>query len=94
MIAPAPPKRRALPKRCALRCAIALAAPLLLIACTRQDDAPAAGGLTVGESATLDKAADRLDQRPPPPGKADADALEAQIRDRLAAEQREAATQR
>lgn len=60
-----------------------------LAACGRAPDDADAGGLTVGEAQALERAADRLDSRAPSPGAEDAKALERDVRERLATEQRE-----
>lgn len=60
-----------------------LLATLPLAACGREDSDPAAGGLTVGESEALDRAADRLDSRTPSPARDDAAALEGEVSARL-----------
>ncbi|MEQ1725477.1 MAG: hypothetical protein ABL882_06085 [Sphingopyxis sp.] len=67
-----------------------IASALLIVsACGRADSDPASGGLTVGEAESLDRAATRLDERAPSPGGADAEALESDVRARLAAETNE-----
>ncbi|MFM6854361.1 MAG: hypothetical protein ACKOUM_09815 [Sphingopyxis sp.] len=58
----------------------------LLPSCGRADDDAASGGLTVGESERLDAAAQRLDSRAEPPGRAAAQALEQETAQRLAQE--------
>ncbi len=67
-------------------------APLALLTagCGAGDDSDAAtGGLTQGELQQLEKAAERIDARPPSPGADKAEALEADIRTRLADERAE-----
>lgn len=64
----------------------ALAAMLLITACSREAGDPAAGGLTVGESEALDRAAARIDNRTPSPAEADAAALDQDVRAGIAAE--------
>lgn len=64
----------------------ALILALLLCACSRADSDPASGGLTVGEAETLERAAERLDERTPSPVAAESQALENDVRTRLDAE--------
>lgn len=59
---------------------------LLVTACGRADGDAAAGGLTVGESETLERAAERLEARPESPGATESRALEDDVRARLDAE--------
>lgn len=63
-----------------------IATALLVASCDAAtgDDAPQ--GLTEGERDRLESAAERLEARPAAPGADDAAALEAETRDRLAAE--------
>ncbi len=68
---------------------IPIIAALLLAACDRADSDPAAGGLTVGETETLEAAAERLDARAESPGKTDSHQLEGEVRARLDAKLRE-----
>lgn len=64
-----------------------LLASLPLAACGADSDAPGAGGMTVGENERLEAAAERLESRAPSPAQPDAAALEAEVTERLAAEQ-------
>ncbi len=58
---------------------------LFTAACGDGDDGGAgAGGLTQGESQQLEKAAERIDARPASPGADGAEAIEADVRARLA----------
>lgn len=66
------------------RLTLPLLVPLIaLAACGRADSDPAAGGLTVGERESLERAAERLDERPASPGEDGARALEADVERRL-----------
>ena len=67
----------------------ALILALMLCACGRADSDPASGGLTVGEAETLERAAERLDERTPSPAAAESQALENDVRARLDAEMRQ-----
>ncbi len=62
-------------------------AALFLTACDAGGGDVPSGGLTAGEAAQLERAAERIDARAPSPFEEDAAALEADVRDRLAAEQ-------
>lgn len=78
--------------KCAMSSRIALHAlilTLLLCACSRADSDPASGGLTVGETETLERAASRLDERTPSPAAEESQALENDVRARLDAEMRQ-----
>lgn len=77
-----------------LRLGALLALPLFIAACDAATDAPAPDGLTEGERDRLEAAAARIDSRPAGPGADDAAALEAETRDRLAAERAQAADPR
>ena len=60
---------------------------LFTAACSAGDDSDAGGGgLTQGELQQLEKAAERIDARPESPGADGAEALEADVRARLADE--------
>ncbi|MEK6542523.1 MAG: hypothetical protein AABZ45_10445 [Pseudomonadota bacterium] len=67
----------------------ALILALLLCACSRADSDAASGGLTVGEAETLERAAERLDERTPSPAAAESQALENDVRTRLDTEIRQ-----
>jgi len=62
---------------------------LALSACGREADDDASGGLTVGESDALERAADRIDARTPSPAREESRKLEADVRSRLEQEQAE-----
>lgn len=69
------------------------AVPLLLIlaGCDRNAD-EAAGGLSVGENQALDDAAERLEQRSPSPSAQSSEALEQDVRARVAEERANSGT--
>ncbi|WP_260926545.1 hypothetical protein [Novosphingobium sp. 9] len=46
---------------------VALAGVLVLAGCSKPDNAPGPGGVTMGEARALDDAAAMLDSRKPPP---------------------------
>lgn len=64
---------------------------LALAACGSNADAPGAGGMTVGENARLESAADRLENRAASPAQPAAAQLEGEVAERIAAEQQDAA---
>ena len=67
---------------------ILLATLLSLPACTREAADAGAAGMTEGENAAIEEAAERLDARPAAPGAEGAKALESDIRAQLADEER------
>ena len=63
------------------------AIPLLLLsACGADADSPGTGGMTKGENARLEAAAERLDQRPASPAAQRSAEVEAQVRAGIEAE--------
>jgi hypothetical protein len=60
---------------------------LVLSACGADSHAPGAGGMTVGENARLEAAAERLENRTPSPAQPAATQLEAEVAQGIAAEQ-------
>ena len=66
----------------------ALVITQMLGACGRADSDPASGGMTVGETEALERAADRLDARAQSPAAAESQALENDVRARLDDEMR------
>jgi hypothetical protein len=64
---------------------------LTLAACGADGDAPGAGGMTVGENARLEAAAERLEGRTPSPAQPAAAQLEAEVTQGIAAEQQSTA---
>lgn len=73
-----------------IRTLIAAAGSMMLLSCSASgEDATPVGGLTAGEAAQLEKAAERLDARPHSPAREASEALETQSRAELEAQRRE-----